>query len=123
MLMQPKTKANDKSYATLLVNARNEQFKTRSNISPAKKTDLDNKIKRLINIKKIKDLLTKSPHISHLLKVEIMHKIERNISVEIMMHDDPAIYLRQAIEEYANKSNKSWAQRIGDQQKILELTI
>jgi hypothetical protein len=121
--MQPKTKANDKSYATLLVNGCNEQFKTRSNISPAKKTDSDNKIKRLIKIKKIKDLLTKSLHISHLLKVEIMHKIERNISVEIMMHEDPAIYLRQAIEEYANKSNKSWAQRVGNQKKMLELTI
>ncbi len=121
--MQPKTKANDKSYATLLVNARNEQFKTRKDISPEKKTDLGNNIKHLIKIKKIKDLLTKSPHISHLLKVEIMHKIERNISVEIMMHDDPAIYLRQAIEEYANRYNKSWAQRVGDQQKTLEIVI
>ncbi len=121
--MQLLPKANSKSYASLLVNARNEQSKTRIGISPVKKPDLAGDIKRLSNIKRIKDLLTKSPHITNLLKMEIMHKIERNICVEMMMHDDPTIYLRQAIEEYTTSHNKSWAQKVATQQKQILLEI
>ena len=52
-----------------------------------------------------------------------MHKIEQNICAEMMTYDDPTIYLRQAIEEYTNRYNKSWVQKVTTQQKQILLEI
>ena len=54
MAMRPQPKTNNKSYASLLANTRNEQSKARNGISPVKKPDPDSNIKRLVNNQKNK---------------------------------------------------------------------